>query len=435
MNLNRRHALAALAAGVVAPAALAGCFDRAAKSAEKAPPSAPALTFEPALQDGAVADVVPTAGVGVTVSDGWFQRVALTSPAGKVLTGTFNRDRTGYRVTEPLGYGAVYTWSGSVVGHDGNSVPVSGRITTVAPTAVIDGGFQLADGQTVGVATPVILQFDGPIADKAAVERALTIVTEPPVEGSWAWLPDEVQGARVHWRSRDYFPAGTTVHVGAQLYGLALGDGVYGAQDMSLDFSIGRRQVVRAEVTSHRIQVLRDEGVIMDFPCSYGQADKARNITRNGVHVVTERYADFYMSNPAAGYNNIHERWAVRISNNGEFIHANPASSGAQGNTNVTNGCINLSTDDAEQYFYSAIYGDPVEVTGSSIELSYADGDIWDWAVDWNTWVSMSALSGPEPPRTSLPSVAPATPTDAPTLSGTPTTSTTTASPPNQPGG
>ncbi|WP_409429474.1 Ig-like domain-containing protein [Mycobacterium sp. SMC-11] len=431
VTLNRRRALAALAAGVVAPTTLAGCFGRPGKSAENAPPSAPALTFEPALKSGAVTDVLPTAAVGVTVRDGWFQRVALTSPAGKVLSGTFNRERTRYTVTEPLGYDSVYTWSGSVVGHDGNAVPVSGSITTVAPTVVIDGGFQLADGQTVGVAAPVILQFDGPIADKAAVERALTVVTEPPVEGSWAWLPDEVQGARVHWRSRDYFPAGTKVSVNAKLYGLAFGDGAYGAQDMSLDFAIGRRQVVRAEVSSHRIQVVRDEGVIMDFPCSYGEADKPRNVTRNGIHVVSEKYADFYMSNPAAGYSNIHERWAVRISNNGEFIHANPASAGAQGNTNVTNGCINLSTDDAEQYFHSAIYGDPVEVTGSSIELSYADGDIWDWAVDWDTWVSMSALSSSEPTRTSLPSVAPATPTDAPTLSGTPTTTTS----PSRPGG
>ncbi|WP_420107912.1 L,D-transpeptidase [Mycolicibacter arupensis] len=427
VTLNRRQALAALAAGVLAPTAVAGCFGRSGNSAEKAPPPAPTLVFEPALEDGAIADVLPTAPVGITVRDGWFQRVALTSPAGKVLAGTFNRERTRYTVTEPLGYDAAYTWSGSVVGHDGNAVAVSGRITTIAPAVVIDGGFQLADGQTVGIAAPVILQFDGPIADKAAVERALSVVTEPPVEGGWAWLPDEVQGARVHWRSREYFPAGTTVSVSAKLYGLAFGDGAYGAQDMSLDFAIGRRQVVKAEVSSHRIQVVRDEGVIMDFPCSYGQADKARNITRNGVHVVSEKYADFYMSNPAAGYSNIHERWAVRISNNGEFIHANPSSAGAQGNTNVTNGCINLSTEDAEQYFYSAIYGDPVEVTGSSIELSYADGDIWDWAVDWDTWVSMSALSDPEPTRTSLPSAAPATPTDAPTLSGTPTTTTTTS--------
>ena len=261
-----------------------------------------------------------------------------------MVAGALNRDRTIYTITEPLGYDATYTWNGSAVGHDGKAVPVKGKLTTVAPTKVIDGGFQLADGQTVGIAAPIIIQFDAPIADKAAVERALKVTTEPPVEGSWAWLPDEVGGARVHWRTREYYPAGTKVSVDAKLYGLAFGDGAYGKQDMSLNFEIGRRQVVKAEVSSHRIQVVRDEGVIMDFPCSYGEADKARNVTRNGIHVVTEKYSDFYMSNPAAGYSNAHERWAVRISNNGEFIHANPASAGAQGNTNVTNGCINLST-------------------------------------------------------------------------------------------
>ena len=200
---------------------------------------------------------------------------------------------------------------------------------------------------------------------------------------------------------------------------MAFGDGDYGADDLTLDFAIGRRQVVRASAPSHRIQVVTDAGVVMDFPCSYGEADQPRNVTRSGIHVVTEKYADFYMSNPAAGYNHIHERWAVRISNNGEFIHANPASSGAQGNTNVTNGCINLSDGDAQQYFGSAIYGDPVEVSGTNIALSYADGDIWDWTVDWPEWTSMSALSTD---TSKVPRSAPATPTDAPTLSGTPTT-------------
>ena len=147
----------------------------------------------------------------------------------------------------------------------------------------------------------------------------------------------------------------------------------------------------------------------MDFPCSYGEGDLPRNITRSGVHVVSEKYEDFYMCNPAAGYSNVHERFAVRISNNGEFIHCNPNSIGAQGNTNVTNGCINLNLENAQQYFGSAIYGDPVEVTGTSIDLSYADGDIWDWAVPWDEWASMSALSSqaaarpgsraPRPPR------------------------------------
>ncbi|MCB0932104.1 MAG: L,D-transpeptidase family protein [Mycobacterium sp.] len=416
-RFTRRRALTAAALGLFFPAAVAGC-QRESGGNRFAAPAKPTLTLTPAAGS---ADLVPTVSAGARVSDGWFQRVALTNPAGKVVAGTLNRDRTVFTVTEPLGYGSTYTWSGSVVGRDGQTVPVAGSFSTVKPSQVVNGWFQLSDGQTVGVAAPIILQFDAPISDKAAVERALTVTTDPPTEGSWAWLPDEAAGARVHWRSREYFAPGTKVHVGAPIYGVAFGDGAYGAGDLTLDFDIGRRQVVKAEASSHRIQVISDGGVIMDFPCSYGEADQPRNVTRSGIHVVTEKYSDFYMSNPAAGYTNIHERWAVRISNNGEFIHANPASSGAQGNTNVTNGCINLSDADAQQYYYSAIYGDPVEVTGTSIALSYADGDIWDWTLSWSEWTAMSALSGTQAPSTL---VAPATPTDAPSLSGTPTTTT-----------
>ena len=414
-KLNRRQALSAVAL-IAAPNLLAGCLNRNGTSS--APPATPTLTYTPA--DGATG-VEPTVPIGIQVSDGWFQRIGLTNAAGKAVAGTLNRQRTAFAVAEPLGYDAAYTWSGSVVGHDGQATPVSATFSTVTPSRVVSGWFQLTDGQTVGVAAPIILQFDAPITDKATVERALTVTTDPPTEGSWAWLPDEVAGARAHWRSKEYFAPGTKVHVGAKIYGVAFGDGNYGADDLTLDFDIGRRQVVRAAAGSHRIQVVTDAGVIMDFACSYGEADQPRNVTRSGVHVVTEKYADFYMSNPAAGYTNIHERWAVRISNNGEFIHANPASSGAQGNTNDSNGCINLSDGDAQQYFYSAVYGDPVEVTGTSIQLSYADGDIWDWTIDWPEWTSMSALSTTK--ASQFPVSAPATPTDAPTLSGIPTTS------------
>jgi lipoprotein-anchoring transpeptidase ErfK/SrfK len=418
---DRRRALGVLALGALTPAVLAGCASRPGK--DNSPPPPPSLTFTPAV---AAADVLPTAPVLVQVADGWFQHVRLTNPEGRTVAGALNPARTAFSTTEPLGYDAVYTWAGSVIGRDGRTVAVTGSFSTIAPNITVNGQFQLSDGQTVGVAAPIIVQFDAPIGDedRAAVEKALVVTTTPAVEGGWAWLPDEAEGSRVHWRTREYYPAGTTVHVDAKLYGVAFGDGNYGAADSTLDFAVGRRQVVRAEASSHRIQVLTDDGVIMDFPCSYGEGDLPRNVTRSGTHVVTEKYADFYMSNPAAGYSDVRERWAVRISNNGEFIHANPASSTAQGNTNVTNGCINLSTEDAEQYFHTAIYGDP-------IELSYADGDIWDWAVDWDTWRSMSALgrAGAPAPLTSLPSAAPATPTDAPTLSGTvtpPATSSTT---------
>ena len=59
--------------------------------------------------------------------------------------------------------------------------------------------------------------------------------------------------------------------VDAKLYGVKFGDDAYGAEDISLNFEIGRRQVVKADAGSHRIQVITDEGVIMDFPCSYGE--------------------------------------------------------------------------------------------------------------------------------------------------------------------
>ncbi|MCV7282879.1 L,D-transpeptidase family protein [Mycolicibacterium flavescens] len=415
-SFNRRRALTALAVGVVAPGALAACMTKSESPAaqEEEAQAAPEVTFTPAA---AAADVPPTAPVRVEVADGWFQKVALTNPDGKVVAGSLNRDRNEFTVSEPLGYGVTYTWSGSVVGKDGKAAPVEGSFSTINPSKQVSGRFQLADGQVVGVAAPIIIQFDSSISDKASVEKALTVTTDPPVEGSWAWLPDEVGGSRVHYRTRDYYPAGTKVHVDAKFYGVPFGDGAYGAQDATLTFEIGRRQVVRADAPSHRIQVLDGAGaVIMDFPCSYGEGDLDRNVTRSGIHVVTEKYEDFYMTNPAAGYANVRERFAVRISNNGEFIHANPASLGSQGSANVTNGCINLSESDAQQYFNSAIYGDPVEVTGTRIQLSYADGDIWDWAVPWEEWKAMSALSDANAPD--MPSTAPATPSGAPEPAG-----------------
>src|SRR5699024_6538911 len=89
----------------------------------------------------------------------------------------------------------------------------------------------------------------------------------------------------------------------------------------------------------------------------------------------------------------LNERWAVRINNNGEFIHANPATVGDQGSTNVSHGCINLSTADAKAYFNSAIYGDPVIVTGTKTKLSDSLTELYDWVWSWKKWKSLSALT------------------------------------------
>ncbi|MDQ1178798.1 lipoprotein-anchoring transpeptidase ErfK/SrfK [Rhodococcus sp. SORGH_AS 301] len=363
-----------------------GSSESAAPTTEAAPVAA--VTYAPAA--GAT-DVSPTAPISVSVANGTFEAVSLTTADGRAVAGTLDPAKTTFTVTEPLGYDAVYTWAGTAVGSDGKPVPVEGTLGTVAPQSITSVSTNIGDGQEVGVAAPIILKFDDAIVDKKAVEKALTVTTNPPTAGSWAWLPDD-GGSRVHWRPQNYWAPGTTVDVSAKLYGVNYGGGAYGDSDVTVNFTIGRSQVVVADATSHRMQVVRDGQTVMDIPVSYGEGNEDRNVTRSGIHVVTEKYEDFLMSNPPY-YENVRERWATRISNNGEFIHANPLTTGVQGSSNVTNGCINLSTEDAQTYFQMAVYGDPVEVTGTRIDLSAADGDIYDWAIDWPTWQSMSALT------------------------------------------
>jgi predicted dinucleotide-binding enzyme len=53
---------------------------------------------------------------------------------------------------------------------------------------------------------------------------------------------------------------------------------------------------------------------------------------------------------------------------------------------------VNLSLADAKEFYDSALYGDPVEVTGSEAKRSARDGDIWIWTVPWSQWRTLSAL-------------------------------------------
>ncbi|GAA4808305.1 L,D-transpeptidase LdtMt5 [Actinomycetospora chlora] len=363
-----------------------------------APGSAPPSSTTPAPPPVAVAvsptanatDVGPRADVAAT-TEGTFTEVTLTASPGGAVAGTLSPDRKRWTPNGPLAYGATYTWGGTATGPGGASSPVTGTFTTVTPGQTTRATINPGDDREVGVAAPITIQFSAPVTDKAAAERALHVRTSVPTQGSWAWLPDQDGGSRVHWRPKDYWRAGTQVDVRADFLGVDLGGGAWGREDLTTSFRIGRSQIVRADVNSFRMVVVRDGQTVMDVPASYGLDSDPNRTTRSGIHVVTEKFTDKRMISAQYGYDVV-ERWAVRMSNNGEFIHANPASSGAQGSSNVTHGCVNLSDADAVAYYNSAIYGDPVEVTGSGVDLSPSDGDIYDWAVPWDQWQGMSAL-------------------------------------------
>jgi lipoprotein-anchoring transpeptidase ErfK/SrfK len=181
------------------------------------------------------------------------------------------------------------------------------------------------------------------------------------------------------------------VDVRANLMGLDLGGGVFGAATITNRLVIARTQITRADMNTRRLTVVRDGQTIMDVPASFGTDDDPDLLTRGGTHVVMAKEPVKYMSNPRYNYFDIYVRWAVRIDNNGEFTHHNPATANAVGQQNVTHGCINMSDDNARAFYDASYLGDPVEVIGSPVPLSAQDGDIYDWTIPWEQWKAMSA--------------------------------------------
>jgi lipoprotein-anchoring transpeptidase ErfK/SrfK len=353
---------------------------------QQAAPKPPAkVTLAPA---SGAKDVSPVAPVTVTVADGTIEALTLTNPAGKQVVGKLSADKTSWAVGEPLGYGKTYTWAGSAKGTDGETAPISGSFTTVTPAGTIDASLNVGDGKTYGVAMPIVVRFDSPVTDKAAVQKAMTVTTSVPTEGAWAWLDDR----SAHWRPKTYWAPGTQVNLDAKLYGLGFGDGTYGAEDRTAHFTIGRSQVVKANTQTHRLVVIRDGKQVADFPASYGLESDPGRVTNSGTHVVMSKHDTYAMTNPKYDYENVVVPWAVRISNNGEFIHGYAPSTWAQGKQNVSHGCANLAPANAKVYFDSAMTGDPVEIVGSTNQLGPEDGDYYDWALTWDQWLAKSAV-------------------------------------------
>ncbi len=57
------------------------------------------------------------------------------------------------------------------------------------------------EGSVVGIGQPVAVQFDEDIPNRLAAEEAITITTNPPVEGAFYW----VNNREVRWRPEQYW--------------------------------------------------------------------------------------------------------------------------------------------------------------------------------------------------------------------------------------
>lgn len=388
----------AVSTAVTVPPVSGGPVASGPSSAESTPASLPTLSSAPVLPAASVSaspafgskTMGPADPLKISVAKGKITALTVTSPSGLIVKGAVSADGTSWSLGEVLGYGKTYTALGSATGTDGKIVPIKGSFTTVTPTSKVRTTISPGDGKTVGVATSVIVSFGVKPADGDNIAKYVSITTTPKVTGAWVWIQHDGKEWALDFRTQAYWPENTKVHVEANVYGLKFGAGAYGDADVTSDFTIGRNQVVKADVNSHNLLVYRNDRLVATYPASFGKGDTADKITRSGIHVVNDLNETKLMSNPKYGYTNVLERWAVRISNNGEFIHANPGTVSDQGNTNVSHGCVNLSLANAEAYFKSALLGDPVEVTGTTIDLSASDGDLFDWTYSWSQWKDLS---------------------------------------------
>ncbi len=83
---------------------------------------------------------------------------------------------------------------------------------------------------------------------------------------------------------------------------------------------------------------------------------------------------------------------AVRISNDGVFVHAAPWSVKDQGIRNVSHGCININPQAGQWFYDNFSYGDIVTVTGTTTRLDPTDG-FGDWNLSWQQWLTGSVLN------------------------------------------
>ena len=364
---------------------------------------APQLTITPG--DGTTT-VKPTDRVEVQTSMGTLESVVLTNETGAQIAGFYTPDRIDWKPAVPLGYGRTYTLTATAV-HENQRTVRTMSFSTVTPgnqtkpTFVSTGGNLLTDGATYGVGMVVVAQFDEPIGDRAAAERSLEVRTDPPVTGSWNWVDER----NVHWRPREYYAPGITVTVSANIYGVQLGENLFGQEDVSTSFTIGDAHVSIADDTTKQVSVFSNGELVRTMPTSMGRGGtetvNGRTIhfwTQSGPYTVLDKANPVIMDsstyglpvNSRLGYRQS-INYATRISNDGIYLHELVDTIAQQGNTNMSAGCLNLNPDNARWFCDFSVPGDIVEVRntgGPPLEL-WQNGD---WSVPWDQWLDGSAL-------------------------------------------
>ncbi|MCB1264198.1 MAG: L,D-transpeptidase family protein [Mycobacterium sp.] len=341
------------------------------------------------VEDGAVGVPVDQP-ITLSVQGGVLGTVSMLDQEGEAVEGVMSPDGLSWSATEPLGYNERYTITAQSLGL-GGIVSEAINFKSHSPANLTMPYLSPGDGSVVGVGQPIAVRFDESIPDRAAAEKAITVVTDPPVEGAFYWLSN----SEVRWRPQNFWEPGTRVTVKVNTYGVDLGEGLYGQENLSSSFTIGDRLVATADDNTKMLTVRRNGEVVKTMPISMG---KDSTPTNNGTFIIGDRYQRLIMdsstygvpTNSPEGYR-LEVDWATQMSYSGIYVHSAPWSVGSQGSANTSHGCLNVSPENAKWFYNNTKRGDVVEVQGTvGSVLSGVEG-LGDWNIPWAQWKAGNA--------------------------------------------
>jgi lipoprotein-anchoring transpeptidase ErfK/SrfK len=250
-----------------------------------------------------------------------------------------------------------------------------------------------ADNVQYGIGMPVIAFFSRKIKSGKALQDATKVTVDgKPIDGGWYFeYSSYYKGYPIeaHWRPEHYWPAHSNVHVDIPAKGLSAGGNLAYNDSLTLDFSIGPKNVAVVNDITHHITVTSDGRKKFDFPVSLGASQTP---TARGIKVIMEKGVSICMSGP--GYSECGIKYTQRLTYGGEYLHSAPWNvSNINNGVDSSNGCTNLLPDNAATLYHFLEVGDVVEypnANGPAMQIGMGYGD---WNVLWSTWQTGGLVS------------------------------------------
>ncbi|MBE8474211.1 L,D-transpeptidase [Streptomyces justiciae] len=412
---KRRRGLAvasALLGGVLVLSACSGGDDDASGSGSN--DTSQAKADEAAAKKTSEADIKITPKDGsenasinnsaaVTVSKGTLTDVEMTTADGTAVSGEISADKTSWKPSAQLERSTTYKVNAEAKDSEGRVAHENASFTTVSPSNSFLGYFTPDDGATVGVGMPVSINFDKAITNKAAVQKGITVSSSSGQEVVGHWF----NANRLDFRPEDYWTENSTVTLKLALDGVEGADGVYGVQQKTVTFKIGRNQISYVDAKTKQMKVTQDGKTIKTIPISAGSPE---NKTYEGIMVMSEKFKETRMNGATVGFTDNDGKGeydikdvphAIRLTNSGTFVHGNYwGAKSIFGSVNTSHGCVGLSDTkgandkgSAGYWFYNnSIIGDVVIVQNTGDKTVAPDNGLNGWNLSWADWKAGSAV-------------------------------------------